>query len=75
MNNKFLQCNYAGVYIENTGVTGFISLKVLSFSIDNPRHTSLDYFWDTIKEKENGIFQFKYSNLLYSCCEWATDQQ
>lgn len=33
MNNKFLQCNYAGVYIENTGVTGFISLKVLSLSI------------------------------------------
>lgn len=33
MNNKFLQCNYVGVYIENTEVTGFISLKVLSFSI------------------------------------------
>lgn len=33
MNNKFLQCNYAGVYIENTEVTGFISLKVLSLSI------------------------------------------
>lgn len=33
MDNKFLQCNYVGVYIENTEVTGFISLKVLSFSI------------------------------------------
>lgn len=33
MNNKFLQWNYVGVYIENTEVTGFISLKVLSFSI------------------------------------------
>lgn len=33
MNNNFWQCNYVGVYLENTEVTGFISLKVLSLSI------------------------------------------
>lgn len=55
MNNKFLQCNYAGVYIENTEVTGFISLKVLSLSIIHViRHWII--FWTQSKKKRMEFF-------------------